>query len=483
MENYEEQEMELDLRELFNILWKRKWIIILLFILAVTGSYFISGQLPRIYETSTVILVREGEGLQDIFGEQFSVFAGRANRVATYQELLKTRPILEEVIERMDLKDDETGEPMRARSLQGRISIRGDRDTNLITITVEYDDPEMARDIANTLVEVFQEENQKMNIAHLHSASEFISQQLESTKSQLTDLEYQLLEYKTEQGIVFPTEQGKSLLNKIVALETARAETEIEMGYAKASLGEIEEYFEREDREMVSTRTISNNPEVRELRSWHTELEIELAGLLEVYTEEHPKVLEVKKKIDEVNERLGKMVEEITSSRTEAINPLYQSFREEIIRSQTSIIASQTKIDAYDAQIEDLNRQLSSLPEEELAMVRLERESQVTENLYLLLMERQAEVQIQEAMQTADIVVVSPAATEMIPIRPRTSLNMALAGVLALFVGVGIIFLMEFLDTTVKTDKDLEKLTGIPVLGVIPDMQKVDYSKGYGREN
>lgn len=481
MVDYEEREMELDLRELFFILWKRKWIVILLFIIAVAGSYFLSQQQPRVYQTSAVVLVRGGEGFQDLFGEQLSVFADRANRISTYTELMKARPILEEVIKKLDLRNEE-GELISARSLRGKLSISGSRETNLITITADYNDPLIARDIVNTLAEVFEEENQRMNMAHLHSASEFITEQVETTQTRLSDLEYSLLEYKTDQGLVFPTEQGKALLNKLISLETALGEAEVERGYAQARLNELESYLQQEEREIISSKTISQNPEVRQLRNWLLDLELELAGLLEIYTEEHPKVVEINKKIDEVNERLHGTVEEITSSRTESLNPLYQSFREDIIRSQTSIIASQVKIDAYTQQIGELQRQLGELPEEELSLVRLEREHQVAENLYLLLMERQSEIHIQEAMQTADTVVVSPAIAEMKPISPRTRLNMALGGVLGTFLGVGLIFFREFLDTTIKDDKDLEKLTDLPVLGVIPDLSRVDYSKGYGRE-
>jgi len=478
-----EQEMELDLRELIGVLWRRKWLIILLFIVAVTGAYFVSQEMTRIYETSTIIMVRVEGGIEDLFGNNLTGLSSRQDQVATYSALLTTRPVLEEVIERLDLRNEETGETISARSLRDSLTVSGNNETNLITIKASYTDPEVAKDIANTLVEVFIEENEKMNRAQLQSASRFIGEQLEETQDNLSRLEKELLEYKTEKGIAYPAEQGRATLNKLIDLETTRAQTVVELEYARASLEEAEKQLQEQDREVESSRTLGVNPEIKDLRSRLLSLEMELLGLLETYTESHPEVVQVKNQIEAIEKRIENTVEEIVSSRTESSNPIHDSLRREIIQLQTSIIARETKIETYDQQIEQASEELGTLPEEEMALLRLERENQVAENLYILLMERQSEVQIQEAMQIADIFTVDPAVVEDSPISPRIRLNMALSGVLALMLGVGITFSLEFFDTSIKTDKDLEKIAGVPVLGVIPDLAKANHRRGYGRED
>ncbi len=481
MKEYKQHtEMELDLRELLVVIWSRKWIVIGLFCLAVLASYLLSLQMTKIYETTTMVMIREGGGVVESFGDQLTLLSGRSNKLATYSQLLKTRPILEAAIEKLDLRNEDTGELIPYESLKGRINIKGERETNLMTITVSYPDPNMARDIANTLVAVFQDENLKMNRADLQSASSFIDSQLQEVSSELTQLELKLLNYKTEHGVVYPTEQGKATLNKLIQMETARAQAFVELGYMQANLSEMESYFYDQEREIITSRTISNNPEVRELQNRLLVLELDLTGLLAVYTEGHPTVVELKKKIDEVNMRLGLAVEKIISSQTEAINPLYTSLQDRIITMQCNIIAGQRRLEIYDRQIDVIAEELNLLPKEELALLRLERENRVMENIYLLLMEKQAEIQVQEAMQTSDLVIVSPAVASNKPIQPRPKVNMAIAGVLALMVSIGIIFFLEFLDTTIKSDKDIIKATDLPVLGLIPDLDKVDNTRGYG---
>jgi len=95
-------------------------------------------------------------------------------------------------------------------------------------------------------------------------------------------------------------------------------------------------------------------------------------------------------------------------------------------------------------------------------------------------MERREELQIQEAMQTSDLVVIDPAIVNEVPVKPRKFFNMAIAVILAGMLAVFIIFLQEYLDTTVKEEKDIGRLTGLTVLGIIPDIKKKEYRQGYG---
>jgi len=77
-------------------------------------------------------------------------------------------------------------------------------------------------------------------------------------------------------------------------------------------------------------------------------------------------------------------------------------------------------------------------------------------------------MKITEAMQTGDVHVIDPAVAPSAPIKPRKLLNFAISLLLALFAGVGMAFLLEYLDDTIKTPQELEAELGLPVLGTIP---------------
>lgn len=481
MQRYEEDMVEIDLREYITLLWRKKWIIIVLLVVAVLASYFFSKSMTKIYQTSTVVMVKEDSGMDSLFGDQFSMMSGKASKISTYTAMMKTRVIMNKVITELDLRNEE-GELLSNTGLANHISISGSTDTNMMTITVEYSDPVVARDIANKLVEVFKEQNQQINRADLKSATSFISNQLETVKVNLAELEDKLLAYKMENGVVLPEEYGKKLLEQLTELETNRAEARLNIEETQLALVETRKQFNQEDREIISGKTITNNPVVLRNSEKLVNLEIELAGLLEVYTEKHPKVIEIKRQIEEVKGVLSTAVEEIISSRTETLNPLYQTLKQKIISLETTLITAGAKVNGLEQRISELELELNKLPTKELDLARLQRESKVAENIYLILMERREEIRIQEAMQSSDIVVVDPAIAkkDQGPIKPNTKLNVVIAAFLAVFIGVFIIFLIEYLDNSVKEEEDVERLTGLTVISVIPDMNMVDHDQGYG---
>jgi polysaccharide chain length determinant protein (PEP-CTERM system associated) len=480
MEQFEQDMIEIDLREYFSIIWHRKWFVIGAMVIALLASYFISINITKIYQSSTLVMVKEDNGMENLFSEQLSFGMGKSNKVGTYTEILQSRRILTKVIEKLDLRNLETGELISTKGLKEMISISGG-ENNLITITVNYSDAEMARNIANTIVEEFMEENREMNSVELKGADKFITEQLAKTESKLIELEDRLLEYKEEHGVILPSEQGKVTLEKLTEVETAKAKAEVELKQSEVSLAEVSKKLSKEDKEITSTKVITDNPIVKNHQQQLANLEVELAGLKESYTDKHPKILELEKKREEIKNRLEEAVTEIVSSKTKTINPLYSSLKSNVISLQTNIIATASQLKTYQAQINQIKEELSALPEKELALARLQRESKVTESIYTMLRQKKEETQIQEAMKTSDIIVVDPAIVSELPIKPNVKLNMVIAMMLAIFVAVGVIFLIEYLDTTIKDESDVERLTGLPVLGMTPHLDMIDHSQGYGR--
>lgn len=482
---YDAGMMEIDLREILNLFWRRKWFIVTLVFIALLLSYFITDRMPRIYETSTLIMIKES-GVDSLFSGQFSLLGDSKNKSASYKALMESRMVLDKVIAELGLRDDK-GELLPAKALREHISISSTADTGLSTadtglirITVQYPDPVLARDIANKVVEVFTRENQRINNADLNSAIDFVNRQLATVQEELTKLEGELLQYKEESGLIMPSEYGATLLRRLTELESRKAEAELALREARILLNESRKYLAAEEESIVSSQTISRNPIVSANKERLIGLEIELAGLMGIYTEKHPRVQEVKEKIAEVEKVLADNVEEIISSRTETLNPIHRALKERIIQLETTVISTEARISALVEGIREQEEKLKELPARELDLVRLERETRIAENIYLILMERREELQIQEAMQTSDLVVIDPAIVNEVPVKPRKFFNMAIAVILAGMLAVFIIFLQEYLDTTVKEEKDIGRLTGLTVLGIIPDIKKKEYRQGYG---
>jgi polysaccharide biosynthesis transport protein len=135
---------------------------------------------------------------------------------------------------------------------------------------------------------------------------------------------------------------------------------------------------------------------------------------------------------------------------------------------ETNIISSEAKLNSTNEVIKQYEERLDKLPEKEIQLARLERAVRVAENIYLTLLESYQEARISEAMELGDIRVIDLALIPDTPIKPRKMLNLAIAGVLGLMLGIMLVFFMEFLDHSFKSREDVEQYLDLPVLGTIP---------------
>ncbi len=113
-------------------------------------------------------------------------------------------------------------------------------------------------------------------------------------------------------------------------------------------------------------------------------------------------------------------------------------------------------------------KRLEKLPDKELRLARLERAVRVSENIYLLLLEKHQEARINEVMEFGDIRIIDKALAPDEPIKPRKMLNLAIGGILGLMLGVMLVFFLEYMDNTIKNTEDVERILNLPILGVIP---------------
>lgn len=161
-------EEELDLRQYAAIIGKWLWLIALCTLLAGGTAFVVSRNSTPIYEASAMLLINEARS-PDVNDYTSILTSERLAR--TYAELLKTRPVLEQVIERLGL-------PMEPMELAKDITVQSVRDTQLIRLKVESPNPELAARIANTLPEVFIEQNERIQTSRFASSKENLAREL-----------------------------------------------------------------------------------------------------------------------------------------------------------------------------------------------------------------------------------------------------------------------------------------------------------------
>lgn len=455
----------LDLRELALALYRRKGIIVLMIVVSVAAAFIASLRMPNVYEANTKVLVKDPsssperlvlEGIQGI---------GR-NPVQNYVEILRSRSVALQAAEKLGFQWDVYDPEFAA--FRNSISIQPASGAETIVISIQNEDPELASDIANAMAETFIERSKEINRTEANSARIFIEDQLKIVEEQLEEVETALQRFREDERILDPNEETRILLGRITDLETEYTMTMLTYDETAAKLDKVRERLELEEETYISSTTISNNPMVNTHRSTLSKLETELAGLRNQYSEEHPQVVSLKAQIAEVETQLSKEVERVVSNETRSVNPVYQNLVADLALLETDSMLYASRLDALRAQIEIAEEWLNDLPQKELSLAKLMRDQNVTEQIYLLLRNRYEEIRIAEAMQTADVMVVDPSIVPHKPIKPRKMLNVAIAAFLGLFVGVGLAFVLEFLDTSLKTAEEVEEYLELPIMGRIP---------------
>lgn len=462
-------EQEVDLVEYLRVFARRKWLIVMVVVTSALTAYIVSSGMTKIYQATSTIMVKTDSamGTMPFVEEMMNV---SRNDIRNYMEFLKSRTIVESALARLGWYDHPPSEQVDL--WQRSLSVQQIQGTDVARLSVESDSPERAAAFLNTLVEVFKEHSQRMNQESARAAREFIAQQLSISEGALRRAEDALLRYKKSSHVVEPSAETKAQIEKIAEIEKDLAAAEVELGAARAERQEIERSLRAADPTLVTSTTLVNNPLVQQYRIRLSDLETELAGARERYTDNHPTVISLKAQIAEVKAKLSQEVDNVIGSQTRSLNPIHQELHTRLVENESRIVGLEAKQASLRQMLLDAQAKLATLPEKEMDVARLMREQRVDEEIYVMLRTKYEEMRITEAMKVSDVYVIDRATVPEVPVKPRKLLNTAIAAFLGLFVAVAIAFVMEYIDTSFKTQEEVERLLDLPVLGVVPDIRR-----------
>lgn len=457
---------EMDLLEYWQIIVRRRWLILAVFVIAVAAAAVISLTMEPVYEATTTVMVQEqGSSAEALL---FASMGGLPrNAVQNYVEILKSRRILDQVKARMGMED------VSQRQILDRLTIQTVQGTDILRVSFQSTDPLEAQRFVNTLADEFITWNRDTRREEMRSAREFIENQLATVSTDLAKAEELLRTYRETERALAPTTETVAKLEQIASLEAKLADVQITRSEILERSSQVRSQLEKQDETLLSTTTIANNPLVMEYQTRLADLEIRLSGAKERYTSNHPEILALNAEIEDVRSKLSQQVDRIISTETRSRNPLYVELYGSLVSLEVELMALDSREQALRTVLAAAEAELGKLPAKELELARLMRDAKVLEEIYIMLMQRNEETRIAEAMQTASVQVIDYALLPEVPVKPRVKLNIAIAGVLGIFVGVGLAFLMAFMDNTVKTKEDVEKILELPVLGQIPDLTRV----------
>ena len=398
----------------------------------------------------------------------------------TQYGLLRSRSLTERVIENLGLaSSDVTLEALgvepppsagsaaaqasrrRAAALeavQENLSVSPIRGSRLVAVGYDNPDPVVAARIANGFAENFIQANLDRKFESSAYAREFLEERIAQTKDRLESAERQLVAYAANQQIINISEPGsgeanigstQSLTsNNLVAINGALAEARA------ARVAAEERWRSARTSALMTLPEVLQNPTIQRLSEQRAVLGASYQQKLSIYQPDFPEMVQLKAQIDEADGQIQALADNIRSS----------------IQSQYEIAARQEL--SLQAQVTVLTGDVLDLRDRSIQYNILQRELDTTRTLYEGLLQRYKEVGVTGGVTANNISVVDRAAPPEKPSKPNLLLNIALAALLGLGLGVVAALVLEALDETLATPDDAESKLGVPVLGVIPLLEK-----------
>jgi capsular exopolysaccharide synthesis family protein len=485
MQNQDNQK-EIDLMKYWEVIVKRKWVIIIF-----TGAIiFLVGvfsflAIPQ-YKSTATLLIEEGStrmlSMEETLSYQTPVV--RDLRFFNTQiRLIRSKSLAERVVRRMNLLSrPEYGAGKERKSLiasiknlvtlkwltrkkttkgtqskpqyrlnpyssmagvvRSKIEVNSIRDTKLVEVSYTSPYPALSAELVNTLVEEFIDFSVEKRYENTQQASDFLSEQISNLREDLASKERELQKYGEEKELIFLSDQESSAVNTFADFNSAYTEARIARIRAEAN------YRELRDLEVETMPEFVNNPFIQQLNEEYTSLKNDFNEKSKFYKPDYPDMVQLRARIDSVRDEMGKAVSALGSDYRAALkneqNLLYNLNRQrtEVAQMKSDAI----RYNSLNIEIENIQTTLSSL-------ISKQKDTLISSRL--------------GGLNTSNISIIDRAEIKRVPVSPKKTFNLMVGLFFGLIGGVGLCFLFEYLDNTIKGPEDVERLSSLPSLGAV----------------
>ena len=504
-------ERQVTFRDYLRVLYKGRLIILVSFFVVLAATAYFTFTTAPVYEAGAKIMVEEQAGVGESLFDITSMMK-KETMINNQVEILKSRTLAEQVIREIDLSDmadrlrilgnvpegegrgsrlfgligalfssDETVDAEGTEGVQfgtfvetlrGNISINPIRNTDMIEIRYKAFSPFEAAYVCNQIAAVFQDRNRAQSQQEVRQVKNFLEEQLDQYQKELARSEEELKNYQEQAKVVALDQKTQELVSKVAQFEAMYNESKTDHEALEQRLAYIDGQLQKKNVD-IDMETISSQPYLSELKRQIAEKEAELAkymaSMIEIgnYAQTEGQMQLKERQIKALKEKFKQEVTKIAASQFVDPAQLSGTLFTSKIEVETELQSLKPKVLALNDIVAQYNSELEALPEKSLKLARLMRKRQSDEKIYIMLQEKYQESRITEVGQLGNVRIIDPAIAPKYPVKPRKKLNLILGMLVGLGLGVGIAFVMEYLDNSIQTMEDVEDL-GLSIMATIP---------------
>lgn len=441
--------------DLLQVVRKRLWIAALLFITVVTSTtYWTYSQIP-IYSAQSKIQI--GLDLSQLLLSNQALAAAsiyyESLTFSTQQHVIKSPEIAEGVVQSLHLVDKERDPEMYERVIdmvRASVSIQQIPDTSLFLVSATSSDPVQARDIANTVTEVYIQKTLEKKVESSRRSISWLTEQLVDVKDRIRSSEEELFRYQEEQGLILAENDLDIEAQRNAELNRAFLESKAETMELKLQLNERRKLAESTTDFQALLTNMEDASSIQGIYDQLVLTELELTKARRRYKEKHPVMIQLNEEITFLRDRIRTKVE--------------QSLRAREIQYQTA----QNREDQFRDALLESDKILFAHNKKQIDYGILKREAESQKEIYNALIRKLKEMDLLGGGQESNVTVVEYAKTPAHPVRPNKRKNILLGILGGLTIGLGMTFFVEYMDRTLKSVREIQVQLDLPLLAIIP---------------
>ena len=482
-----QEEKEVHLRDYWKVIVKRRWIIIALFLIVLVATAVGTFTMKPVYRgTLSLQINKENPQVVD-FKEIFSVNMWDQDYYQTQYKILESRSLAKRVLQTLKLSEHPEFQPGPETPFQkwksnilkpilglltfskkkvgsekdssenkketalinqflGKLKIEPVRNSRLVKVHFDSNSPELCAQVPNTLATNYIQQSVESRFIATEQIKEWLSKQLEDLKAKVERADEALQAFGSKHDIISLEDKENVTLQRLNELNDTLTKAEADR-MAKEAL-----YKQTKDKNFEALPSILENKLIMDLKQAYIQLETQSTKLSETFKPEYPEMVRLRSQMQSIQKRMDLEISKIIAG---IKNDYELSLRKEALLRHA---------------FEQQKAKVIEMKDQSIQYNILKREADTNRELYKGLLQRMKEAGVSAGLTVSNIQVVDQAEVPASPYKPNRSLNLLLAAVIGLFLGVGLAFFFEYLDNTVKTPEDVEQMIRLPSFGMVPEI-------------
>jgi len=450
-------DQEAHILDYVGVLLRRKWLILAFSAILVGAATLKDHRVrPRYRATSTIRVEGHRSPLAYLPESiRYGDYGDPDRTINTHLRMITSYPVIQRAVEAAlgpAAKPPDANQPdPRVLAAQSTITAKPVEETNLINIEGTHSDPRVAMELVNATAQAYKEYSNRKREAKIQDNVQWLSREIAQLKEKVQSSEKALHQYRKKSKILSLQSEKSLHLKELSEIRSDYNKIRVQRVELEAQIREIEQVLE------TKAAYIPAFLGEELLHSLNTQLisaQLELTRLNKHYGPRHPKIMQAETHIQSLEGELVRSLKKAIQSRESKLR---------VLRTKEKNL--QASMNAY-------KKKAIRFEGNQIQYALLDLEARSNRHLYDILVEKLKEINLIQNLQAEEVTIVEKAKLPGHPLPSRKELNLLIALLMGLSLGVGGAFFLEYLDMGLKTREEVDRYLKLPTLGIIPTLRK-----------